>query len=95
MDNIGIILLVVAVLFMFFGIAKKQIILCLISIALLLCVGIAQPEFVHNAKQTVVSFFNTGIDPLKDEDYKDMTSDLDGFEQKEKPKPKPDIFTRQ
>ena len=94
-DNSAIILFVVAVIFIALGIVKRRIVPILIAIAVLISMAIVQPQVIENVKTTVTNFFMGGIDPLKDEDYKDVTDDLQGFEEKVEPEKQPDIFTRQ
>ena len=94
LDNLGSICLVLAIVFMFIGIMSKKLVPIMIAIALIVCMAIAQPEVFENVKNIVVNKTEQGIDPMKDEDYKDITDDLDGFEDKIKPEKKPDIFTR-
>ena len=94
-DNSAIILFVVAVIFIALGIVKRRIVPILIAIAVLISMAIVQPQVIENVKTTVTNFFMGGIDPMKDKDYKDITDDLQGFEEKTKPEKQPDIFTRQ
>ena len=94
-DNSAIILFVVAVIFFALGIVKRRILPILIAIAVLISMAIVQPIVIENVKTTVTNFFMGGIDPLKDEDYKDVTDGLQGFEEKVEPEKQPDIFTRQ
>lgn len=94
-DNSAIILFVVAVIFIALGIVKRRIVPILIAIAVLISMAIVQPQVIENVKTTVTNFFMGGIDPLKDEDYKDVTDGLQGFEEKVEPEKQPDIFTRQ
>ena len=76
-DMWAIILVIAIVLFLAVGLIKKTLWMCITAIILSIILGISHPTQLEEVKDAIVSFFDRGIEPLKDDDYSDMTESGD------------------
>jgi hypothetical protein len=60
------------VAFLIIGFIKKTAWMCIIAVVIAIFLGVTNPDFIADAKETIVSVFDGGIAPLEDDDYSDM-----------------------
>jgi hypothetical protein len=64
--------------FLVFGLLKRTMWMCVLSLIIAGTLFITQPTVMENIKESVVEFFDGAINPLENEDYSDLVEDENG-----------------
>ena len=74
-ESLFTIVLAIAVICIVLGLIKRTFWLCVVAGVLAAILGFSQPEVIANVQESVFSFFDGAIDPMKDDDYMDMVGE--------------------